>query len=460
VLELESAYPPALGPSKVDQQVDSDCKHYTMRRRFRRILHHSPLSFRLKARGNPTPDSNEPQAEIAHDLQETSKDSQATDSIWKTGLQPGQIRLFNLELDEGESISGTLGNFEHKSAPKYIAQSYVCGEGECDFKITVNGNAHYIQPNLSIALRQTKRALQNRESGEEPASWAQITWLWIDAICIDQGNVAEREMQIKFMEHIYRGASMTFISLGKWTESQRLLAGFFQWLDGDAKISHLQKEKDCHDCHPTERDGAQIIGAAHTQQNSLEWPFELQAEFDMSGEDARAIRDELNSPLTEALGDVEPYSRALHHAHPFWQACMELFEADWFSRLWTFQELWLSRNAYVTLHALVVWNELESLPLSIRRLAVAHDDRSTAVTVGRFKNFLFRSTSLEYHKQELITDNIWLLLIITATKRAKLPKDHVFAILGLMDADTQRYVDVDYSKTDAQVFQDTLQLAM
>jgi hypothetical protein len=89
-----------------------------------------------------TSDSKDTPSEAAEGSHEIGNMSEPKDSIWKTGLQPGQIRLFSMELDEGDSISGTLGTFEHKSAPKYIAQSYVCGEGECDFRITVNGNAH------------------------------------------------------------------------------------------------------------------------------------------------------------------------------------------------------------------------------------------------------------------------------------------------------------------------------
>jgi hypothetical protein len=336
-----------------------------------------------------------------------------------------------MELDEGDSISGTLGTFEHKSAPEYIAQSYVCGEGECDFKITVNGGAHYIQPNLSIALRQTKRALRSLGSGEES------NLLWIDAICIDQSNVAEREAQIRFMEHIYRGATATLISLGKWTTSQILLAGFFKWAEENAKIFLLQEEKDLHS---TDRDGAQIFDAARTQRHSLEWPSVLQAEFDMSGEDARTISEELMSPPTERLDN-----RALHYTHPFWQACLELFESEWFSRLWTFQELWLSRSPYVTLQALVPWDTLSLMLDCIHNLSTAYDDRSTLVKSGHLESFMNQSMSLQYHTRAGITDDCWTLLAITATKRAKLPKDHVFAILGLMDADTQRLIDVDYS---------------
>jgi hypothetical protein len=302
------------------------------------------------------------------------------------------------------------------------------------------------QPNLSITLRQTKRALRSLGSGEES------NLLWIDAICMDQSNVAEREAQIRFMEHIYRGATATLISLGKWTTSQRFLAGFFKWAEENAKIFLLQEEKDLHS---TDRDGAQIFDAARTQRHSLEWPSVLQAEFDMSGEDARTISEELMSPPTERLDN-----RALRYTHPFWQACLELFESEWFSRLWTFQELWLSRSPYVTLQALVPWDTLSLMLDCIHNLSTAYDDRSTLVKSGHLESFMNQSMSLQYHTRAGITDNCWTLLAITATKRAKLPKDHVFAILGLMDADTQRLIDLDYSNTDAQVFQDILQLAM
>ena len=33
-------------------------------------------------------------------------------------LQQGQIRLFNIELDDNDDIRGTLEVFEHKSAPE------------------------------------------------------------------------------------------------------------------------------------------------------------------------------------------------------------------------------------------------------------------------------------------------------------------------------------------------------
>lgn len=57
-------------------------------------------------------------------------------------------------------------------------------------------------------------------------------------------------------------------------------------------------------------------------------------------------------------------------------------------------------------------------------------------------------------------ENIWSLLVITAQRRTKVPKDHVFAILGLMDSSIKNFVAIDYSRTDAEVFRGVVELAM
>ncbi|KAI1365553.1 HET-domain-containing protein [Xylaria arbuscula] len=49
--------------------------------------------------------------------------------------------------------------------------------------------------------------------------------LWIDSICVDQSNAAEKSDQLKIMRDIYRAASLTVMFLGPHTEnSQGLLA--------------------------------------------------------------------------------------------------------------------------------------------------------------------------------------------------------------------------------------------
>jgi len=401
-----------------------------------------------------TSDSNEAPSEVTHGL----PDSEPFDSVWKAQLRSGQIRLFKIELDDGDSISGALEVFGIESVPEYMAQSYVCGEGECNFKITVNGNFHYIKPNLSIALRQTKSALQrchSRGCGHCLAKFCvKPTWLWIDAICIDQSNPTELETQIQFMEHIYRGASVTCVSLGEWLWSQWLLTLLFEWSDAEAWISVLQKQKD-----GVSTGQAQLIDSARSRQQT--WELRLQKDFEVSREAIRAIHHYVENDLAGRSVDVDPSSDVPDHLPLFRQASIELFESDWFKRLWTYQELVLSLNLFVTLPVCVPWTTLQlwrNTLVGTNGVLTTNldlDSRRYQATLGNVNHRRDNIGALFVERE-----NIWSLLVITAQRRTKVAKDHVFAILGLMHSDQQKLIEVNYSNTDAQVFQNILEIAI
>lgn len=385
-------------------------------------------------------------------------------SLWDTPLREGQIRLFNIQLDDDDSIKGTLKVFEHMSAPNYIAQSYVCGDGDNLVEINVSGSSHFIKPNLSVALRQTKKALRKRNSRTDLSSWTPTTWLWIDAVCIHQSDEKELEMQIRFMEHIYRRASATFVSFGPLRKSYRLVSQVSSWSAAEAKISQLHITTDHQS---TTETGASVTETARLTQFRHEQ--RLQADHDISRDVLKIIDAELRTKGSEHQrhsSDFDRSSQALHYLHPFWQACMRLFDAKWFSRLWTYQELALSRRLFVTLPTCVPWSRLRAIYRSLRRLNVKGDILTPQNRLSeertRFNRFL-RMHILQaspFRKLPMDRDNIWSLLVITAQRRARKPKDHVFGLFGLIDTDTRELVNVDYSKTDAEVFAGMVELAM
>jgi hypothetical protein len=55
---------------------------------------------------------------------------------WASRLGRQDIRLFALELDYADEITGTLLAFERSKCPPYSALSYVCGQGSCIKKST------------------------------------------------------------------------------------------------------------------------------------------------------------------------------------------------------------------------------------------------------------------------------------------------------------------------------------
>jgi hypothetical protein len=78
---------------------------------------------------------------------------------------------------------------------RYEAISYVWGAPILEYPVyhTSDGSRLFITENLDRALRRLRHRLDPR-------------WLWADAMCIDQGNNAEKAVQIPLMVDIFRGA--------------------------------------------------------------------------------------------------------------------------------------------------------------------------------------------------------------------------------------------------------------
>ena len=86
-------------------------------------------------------------------------------------------------------------------AKQYVAGSYVWGPPGPVRLIVVNGYSVYIRENLERFLRACRR------------KWRVFT-LWVDAICINQDDLAERGSQVRMMDRIYRNAKSVYCWLG------------------------------------------------------------------------------------------------------------------------------------------------------------------------------------------------------------------------------------------------------
>ena len=116
------------------------------------------------------------------------------DDIRLIHLFPG---AFHSELDLA------LVTYGADEAPAYEALSYVWGAAAAVQKTAlVNGEAFRIGTNLEAALRYLRDEREGRT-------------LWVDALCIDQGNVRERNQQVNRMRAIYAGAERSVIWMGE-----------------------------------------------------------------------------------------------------------------------------------------------------------------------------------------------------------------------------------------------------
>ena len=108
-------------------------------------------------------------------------------------LLPAQQRDAQLEFE--------VKLYDIKEAPAYHAISYHWGESAPLRTITVNGHSFHVRENCYYALWQFR--LHFPESK-----------LWIDSVCIDQLDVAEKSGQVQIMGNIFRQATIVAASVG------------------------------------------------------------------------------------------------------------------------------------------------------------------------------------------------------------------------------------------------------
>jgi hypothetical protein len=153
-------------------------------------------------------------------------------SIYRKSLDPGarEIRLLALEPGRhGDPLRGSLAVCSLLPKPFYNALSYVWGDTADLGQIAINRDPLRITRNLEIALQHIRDADESLV-------------LWIDAICIDQSNVSERNAQVAMMGDIFASASDVLIWIGEADEySDRAFEAIHQWwwepefVDGEAE---------------------------------------------------------------------------------------------------------------------------------------------------------------------------------------------------------------------------------
>lgn len=101
----------------------------------------------------------------------------------------------------------------------FKALSYTWGDTYKKVNITIDGHQFPVTENLLAALkhiRNANKAAIAASSGPVASFW------WIDAICIDQENVLERNSQVGMMTRIYRKSHGVHVWLGETSEDSDL----------------------------------------------------------------------------------------------------------------------------------------------------------------------------------------------------------------------------------------------
>lgn len=147
-------------------------------------------------------------------------------------LEPGQIRLLRLLDDTGLNFS--LDEYSLEGAPQYHCLSYTWREGSCveektreSYYITVNQQQKSVGKNLYDALRHVGSAVLQS-----------CSFIWIDAVCINQGDPTERSAQVQLMKTLFSRSQqvVAWIGLAEHPEQTQLAMYMLKTLAGSLEI--------------------------------------------------------------------------------------------------------------------------------------------------------------------------------------------------------------------------------
>jgi hypothetical protein len=329
----------------------------------------------------------------------------------------GEIRLFrllpgsfsdNIEID----IFHTRSRFkeeEHKRSkigklwdtiihpsqgiPLYEALSYVWGsEAEPSF-VTVRRSSRYSPGRLSVTQNLAEALRYLRKENEDRV-------LWVDAICINQKDLAERGVQVGRMGNIYKNATQVDVWLGSESDDSEVAVTLVHSITVD------------------------LVRAGPEER--AQW-----------GEDTFTVLPESETARLFADSD-ELYSKIV--------ALKRLCHRTWFTRLWIYQEFHLSKAA-VAFVGRRTFN-VQDLHKVIGFLYSRPGGEYRTITIHRLRNLLKpRTWGVRGVRPSKIT---WVLKRSLCSDE----RDRVYAILGLLSDEFRTEIVPDYSKSIREVYKD------
>ena len=315
-----------------------------------------------------------------------------------------QIRLLSiLPSSAGRETEYSLEThiLHDRKIPHYYAVSYEWGAEQPGHDIVIDGKPLRIRSNLKECLQ---RFGGSDKQFERP--------LWIDAICIDQEDISEKNVQVKIMGEIFSAAKLVLVWLGMQ--------------DGP---------------------GGSLTEAASTLQ------------------DWQRSQDYRELTVKSGHGSSphhHPHPRLLSLAEPYgqmWNCLKLLTERSYWRRLWVIQELVKAQDL------LLMWGD-EEMQWSVLATAFStlhHTSGDTAISASRWTLWSNVEGSIAYqiwlqkqdqvHSRTLL-ENMEKYQSSNCTKA----QDKAYALTGI--SNDASLLQVDYDKSLPDVFADLVDLVV
>jgi len=287
----------------------------------------------------------------------------------------GQIRLLEVasSLKDGR-IDCRLSTVALNAA-KYVVLSYRWGSSGATHEVLLNDHLFYVRENLWTFLNVIREQ--------------QGMMLWIDALCINQQNVDERNRQVRIMGQIFQSAAMVVSWLGP-------------------------------------------------ENTSIEQAFDLMAHVWSSSDEEDGL-------------DCLPLLDVSQSEDDLWRSVVDLCSLQYWGRVWVVQEVLLSSNNYLLCgRKALPWQAFANFLslIDVRFMCPAQHLRSihnsTAKSYATSKPYAMVRPELQWRiGSELRHDygrawdteehNLFRILTMFGERDCTDPLDHVYALLSLSD---------------------------
>lgn len=160
----------------------------------------------------------------------------ATDSLWDPSKVPDEPATASSKIDLSADEIWQRGA-EHVLVEDgdFAALSYVWGDPSKTKGISVDGNIVQVTENLEAALRQLRGRLpwvRKQEKDHDEEGEKESIGIWVDALCINQNDLAERSREVARMRDIYASAWEVVTWLGPASADSDLAMVAVEWLSG------------------------------------------------------------------------------------------------------------------------------------------------------------------------------------------------------------------------------------
>jgi len=321
------------------------------------------------------------------------------------------IRILELLSAAGnnEPIRCNLEVVSLYDLPEFEALSYTWGEPDDDpqFQIWLNGALVRIRQNLWYALQRLRFIIRGPYTDRARR-------LWIDALCINQDDIEERNHQVAFMGHIYRHARVVLVWLGNEASNAK-------WRGSPSNSLNLDPIRPLS-----------TFGEVSRRSDHIYVPF---------------VATLLDSRYQFFWDDVA-YICTL----PYWQ------------RLWIVQEICLASEVQLLYgNETCSWDDFWSIMASMDTTGHNAPQHPLTDKVNRVAHAIIHSSARRLAlargrtKSREASYDLWTWVTLCTQSECQDPRDKIYGLLSLANDNHEDEIEVDYSKSLFEVWEDVLQ---